>query len=117
MDSHLQLLNQVFTILRQNNLLLNPENSSFAQPTATYLGHTISAAGLLPLNSHITAIQDYPTPTTVKQLQHFLGLINFYRRFLLHAAAILRPLTDSLKGNPKTLYRTPALDTAFANAK
>jgi hypothetical protein len=46
-DSHLQLLEQVFTILRQNNLLLNPEKSSFAQPTATYLGHTISAAGLL----------------------------------------------------------------------
>jgi cleavage and polyadenylation specificity factor subunit 1 len=37
MDFHLQLLEQVFTILHQNNLLLNPEKSSFAQPTATYL--------------------------------------------------------------------------------
>jgi hypothetical protein len=116
-DMHLQLLDQVLTILRQNNLLLNPEKSSFAQPTATYLGHTISAPGLLPLNSQITAIQDYPTPTTVKQLQRFLGLINFYRRFLPHAGAILRPLTDSLKGNPKTLHWTPALDTAFVAAK
>jgi cleavage and polyadenylation specificity factor subunit 1 len=117
MDSHLQLLKEVFTILTHNNLLLNPEKSSFAQSTVTYLGHTVSAAGLLPLNSHITAIQDYPTPTTIKQLQRFLGLINFYRRFLPHAAAVLRPLTDSLKGNPKSLQWTPQLDSAFDAAK
>jgi Reverse transcriptase (RNA-dependent DNA polymerase) len=104
MDSHLKVLHKVLSILQHNNLLINPAKSSFAQSTATYLGHSISAAGIAPLDSHVTAIKEFPTPTTPKQLQRFLGLLNFYRRFLPNAAAVLCPLTDSLKGTPKQLH-------------
>jgi Reverse transcriptase (RNA-dependent DNA polymerase) len=117
MDSHLKVLQQVLSILQQINLLINPAKSSFAQSTATYLGHTISAAGIAPLDSHVTAIKEFPTPTTPKQLQRFLGLLNFYRHFLPIAAAVLRPLTDSLKGTPKQLHWTPTLNAAFNAAK
>jgi hypothetical protein len=117
MDSHLQVLQQVFLILQNNNLLLNPEKSIFAQSTVNYLGHKISSSGVLPLDSHVHAIQTFPTPTSIKQLQRFLGLLNFYRHFLPHIAGVLAPLTDSLKGKPKQLPWTPLMQSAFDTAK
>jgi putative transposase len=56
----------------------------------------------------------------VKQLQGFLGMLNFYRRFVGGAACLLRPLTEALKGSPKptaALDWSPAMDEAFEAAK
>ena len=50
---------------------------------------------------HVQAVVEFPRPRTVKELQGFLGMVNFYRRFLPGAAAVLRPLTDCLRGGPK----------------
>jgi hypothetical protein len=52
----------------------------------------------------------------VKQLQQFLGMVNFYRRFLPGIACTLQPLTDALQGDPKTLEWPPAA-AAFEAAK
>ncbi len=85
-----------------------------------YLGHKISAAGVLPLPSHVAAIQDFPRPTIIKELQAFLGMVNFYRRFLPRIARTLRPLTDALCGGRKgadKLDWSAAMDVAFAGAK
>ena len=53
----------------------------------------------------------------MKSLQRFLGLVNFYRRFLPGIAAILRPLTDALAGAPRQLRWNDAMQAAFAKAK
>ncbi len=66
--------------------------------TIDFLGHRVTADGVSPLPSHVKAVTDFPRPVTVKELQGFLGLINFYRRFIPAAVAILKPLTDSLGG-------------------
>ncbi len=66
-----------------------------------FLGHHVSAAGVSPIASRVTAINDHPRPTTMKELQGFLSVINFYRRFIPAAAHILKPLTDQLKGGAK----------------
>ena len=54
---------------------------------------------------------------SIKDLQRFLGLMNFYRRFIPRAAAILLPLTDALVGNPKDLCWTTEMAAAFQAAK
>jgi hypothetical protein len=77
----------------------------------------VSETGITPLPKHVAAIQEFPPPSTVKQLQQFLGMIHFYRRFLPKIAATLRPLTDLLRGNPKTLDWSAAAADAFAAAK
>jgi hypothetical protein len=85
-----------------------------------YLGHKISAACVLPLPSHLAAIQDFPCPTIINELQAFLGMVNFYRRFLPSIARTLRPLTDGLRGGKKGaewLEWLAAMDAAFAGAK
>ncbi len=53
----------------------------------------------------------------MNQLQQFLGIVNFYRRFLPGIARTLQPLTDALKGTPKTLAWPPAVAAAFGAAK
>jgi cleavage and polyadenylation specificity factor subunit 1 len=72
----------------------------FGKSRIEFLGHTVTADGITPLPHRIKAIADHPRPTNTKELQNFLGVINFYRRFVPRAAAILRPLTDALKGGP-----------------
>ena len=55
-----------------------------------FLGHHISDKGIWPLDDKVQALQDFPRPTFQRKLQKFLGLINFYHRFLNHGAAILK---------------------------
>ena len=56
-------------------------------------------------------------PQDVRGLQRFLGMINFYRRFLPGIARTLRPLTDALAGNPQVLNWSQELQDAFDRAK
>ncbi len=85
-----------------------------------FLGHLVSAQGAKPLSSYVEAVERRPPPTTVKELQVFLGLVNFYRRFLPGVAVTLRPLTDALKGNRAAsdkLAWSPEMEASFRGAK
>jgi hypothetical protein len=89
-------------------------------PKVNFLGHRVSASSFAPLPSRVAAIQKYPRPVTVKQLLAFLGVFNFYRRFVLVAVKILRPLTDSVRGSPKAtgaVEWTPPMEVAFDAAR
>jgi hypothetical protein len=117
LEEHLLHLQQFFQVLQENGLTINPAKCVFAVPSLKFLGHMVDEAGITPLPKHVAAVQDCPPPTDIKQLQRFLGLINFYRRFLPAVARTLQPLTDLLKGSPKVLLWSPAADAAFAAAK
>ena len=117
MEEHEDHLRTVFTVLADNGLVLNPAKCCFAQSTVEFLGHRVSASGLEPLGKHVEAVENFPAPTCIKSLQRYLGLINFYRRFLPAIAATLKPLTHALAGNPKDLTWTPTMQHAFDAAK
>jgi hypothetical protein len=96
------------------------EKCVFSARTIDFLGHRVTAEGVSPLPSHVKAVTDFPRPATVKELQGFLGLINFYRRFIPAAAAILKPLTDSLRGGGTGADRltwSPEMQAAFEGSK
>ena len=61
-----------------------------------FLGHTISASGIAPLNSKVTVIREFLLPNSVCKLREFLGLVSFYGRFIPRCATTLQPLTDLL---------------------
>jgi hypothetical protein len=82
-----------------NGLAINLEKCVFAVPTLKILDHMISAVGSAPTAAHNTAIDSCPSPQDIKQLQRFLGMVNFYHRVLHGCARILRPLTDLLMSN------------------
>jgi hypothetical protein len=98
-DAHEKLLHQIFTKLKNHGLVINLEKCTFGASSVDYLGHRVSAEGVRPLPSYVQAVEEVPQPGTVKQLQAFLRLVNFYRRFLPAIASKLKPLTDTLKGD------------------
>ena len=71
-------------IYPENRIVVNynAEKCVFGVPSINFLGHKVAAGSVSPLPDNVSAILDFPQPTTVKELQGYLGLINFYRRFL-----------------------------------
>ena len=92
-------LNEVFDRLRQANLKLKPKKCEFFLKSIEFLGHRISEAGVECTDRHIEAVLNWPEPTNVKELQRWLGFINFYRRFISGFSNIVSPLTQLLKGH------------------
>jgi len=60
------------------------------------LGHHVDSTGIKPLESKVQVIRNFPKPTTQRKLHEFLGLGNFYHRFVPDCAAILVPLNSML---------------------
>lgn len=98
-DTHLTHLQQVFDMLRHNNLKVKLPKCSFGQPQVSYLGHIISTSVVAMDPKKVQCIQEWPKPTTVKALRDFLGLAGYYRRFIWHSSIITKPLIDMLKSN------------------
>ena len=119
--THLQHLRLVFERLQQHGLVINPAKCVFGQPSLTFLGHLVNAQGISPLPARVDGVAQYSLPTSRRQLREFLGMVNFYRRFIPQASDILQPLTDLLGGpqRPKNcpLKLGTAAVTAFHAAK
>ncbi len=119
-SSHRRHLEAVFSVLQSNGLVVNPDKCLFSCTEVDFLGHRLTARGISPLPSRVQAIADFPPPDTVKQLQAFLGLFNFYRRFIPAAARIVSPLTRALRGGPKgstPLVWSAAMRDSFSAAR
>jgi RNase H-like domain found in reverse transcriptase/Reverse transcriptase (RNA-dependent DNA polymerase) len=117
-EQHYEDLKLVLECLKQHGLVMNGEKCVFGVPELEYLGHHVSATGIKPLASRVEALRKYPQPQSVSQLQTFLGMINFYRRFIQGAVKILKPLTDSLRGNQKDkLTWDEQMTNAFLQSK
>eukprot|EP00794_Sanderia_malayensis_P020726 gene20726-biopygen17108 len=95
---HLQHIDLLFTRLSEFGVVINPAKCVFGSSSLEFLGHHISVEGISPLPTKVSAIRDFPAPTSLRQLREFLGLINFYRRFIPNCATIVQPLTDLLGG-------------------
>ena len=96
---HDKLLRQVFARLQTAGLKLKLEKCTIGVREVTYLGFRIDASGLHPTEDKLQAIKGAPRPKDVKQLRSYLGLLNFYRKFIPKASTILEPLNRLLKDN------------------
>nr|VZH91226.1 unnamed protein product [Spirometra erinaceieuropaei] len=102
----------VFDRLDKYNAVINSSKCVFGVPSLEFLGHNADL-GLYPLLlSTVDAIRDFPPPTSKRQLQRHLGMVNFYHRFLPNCANLMLPLTNMLFG-PKG-PREPAGDLLAA---
>ena len=120
-EHHLDNLNQLFSRLQEAGLRINPDKCVFGADSLTFLGHSVSAAGITPLLSRVEAIRQFPQPSTQKQLRQYLGMVNFYHRFIPQAAAKLAPLSALLKaprrGSSTAITWSPESTAAFDNSK
>ena len=85
------------------------------------MGHTISAAGIAPTVQRVDSICRFPLPKTQKELRGFLGMVNFYNKFIPKAAEIMGPLYSLLKpsrrGSPTNVAWDDAAKAAFRQTK
>ena len=81
-ESHLRHVRQVFDCLCLHGLSINPAKCEFAKPEVEYRGMRVSSKGCFPLQKHTEVISTFPGPVDKKGLQRFLGILNFYRRFI-----------------------------------
>ena len=100
-EEHAKNLALVFERLREVGLKVKLKKCAFFRNSVAYLGHIISEHGLSPDPEKFKPINEFPTPTTVVEVQSFLGLVNYYRRFVKDFAAIARPLYDLTKTDKK----------------
>lgn len=117
---HEDHLRQVFTRLREYGMVLNTSKCVFGVPEVTFLGYRISESGTKPLDEKVDAIRNFPPPKDVRSLRRFLGMANFYRRFLPNAAQTQAPLnallTGAVKGSTPISLNNDALK-AFSDTK
>lgn len=119
-DEHESHLRQLFARLAAHGVVINIQKCEFGVSSTEFLGHHVSSNGIAPLPNKVQAIHDFPRPESLRQLRRFLGLVNFYRRFIPHCASILRPLEALLspaKARTSALFWTTEADTAFLHIK
>ena len=114
--AHLTNLAVVLERLESAGTRLKREKCAFMIPEVEYLGHSISAKGIQPVSAKVRAIRDAPRPQDISQLRSFLGMLNYYGKFLPNLAALLRPLYDLLQSATTWTWGN-SQEQAFCKAK
>ena len=115
-NDHIKHVSYVLNKLLENGLFAKIEKCDFHVKKTNFLGFTISPKGLTMDKNKLQSIFEWPTPRNLKELQSFLGLCNFYRRFIKDFALIMEPLRPLLKKNCKFIWDNKA-DNAFQKLK
>ena len=115
---HLVHLEEVFGRLHDANVKMNPKKCCFFKQRVEYryLGHVVTPEGISPNPDKVKVVQEFPTPTNLKELRSFLGLANYYRRFVRGFSNIANPLNALTKRNVPSVW-TVACAEAFDKLK
>lgn len=113
-DEHLQNLQAVFRRFKEAGQKVQPAKCAFFQHQVQYLGHNISTGGVAADPAKVEKVASWPTPTSTREIQQFLGLANYYRRFIRNArghfalfASLRRsshPSLEEFRGNSLCSY-------------
>lgn len=116
-EEHLKDLADVARRLNTANLTVNLDKSQFCRKELPFLGHIVSPGGIKPNPERVAAIVNFETPKTVRQVRRFLGMSNYYRRFIVDFSGVTAPISDLLKGKPRKIDWTPEAEKAFVKIK
>lgn len=100
-EDHLSSLRWVKEQLSMAGLSINMEKCEFGRPSLKYLGYIVDKEGLRTDPDKVSAILNYPRPSTFTELKRFIGLASWYRRFVDNFAIVAAPLHDLTKGGRK----------------
>src|SRR5258708_7354821 len=92
LSNHWRIIRQVLTTLCKWRLFLKPEKCKFEQKEVKYLGLVISKDHVAMDPTKVCGVMEWPTPMKVKEVQSFLGFVNFYQKFICNFSNVARPL-------------------------
>lgn len=120
-EEHRRHLEQIFQRLKERGLSINVAKNKFAEEEVEYLRYTVNRKGIRPTTDRIKAVNNFKKPDNISELRRYLGIINFYHRFIKDAAAVLVPLNKYLVGAKKRDRRpiewTVQTEEAFQESK
>ncbi len=116
-EEHVRHVRAVLRRLLQHQLYAKAEKCEFHQETIYFLGYVISSRGVAMDEQKVRAVVNWPQPTTLKELQRFLGFANFYRRFIRNFSTIAAPMTSMIKAGTQCLTWSSAAIAAFWSLK
>lgn len=91
-EEHARHLRTLFDRFFEFGINVNKEKCLFGVSELTFLGHLITPKGIAPTADKVSAIRDFPTPASKKQVTRFIGMVNYYHRFVPRISALLIPL-------------------------
>lgn len=104
-EEHLANLVKVLDCLRAHKLRVRLDKCHFFKTEVEYLGHLISSEGIKPIHDKVQSIREYARPQNCREVRSFLGLANYYRKFIKDFGAISRPL-DALRNCENFVWET-----------
>jgi len=96
LEEHLKHIEHVFALLRKHGLRCRLVKCEFEKPELKYLGHILGNGQIRMNPAKISAVREWPAPTSVKELRSFLGLATYFRRYIQGHASLVAPLTSLL---------------------
>ncbi|KAL5467494.1 hypothetical protein EMCRGX_G031729 [Ephydatia muelleri] len=115
-EEHLATVEEVLKRLQNEGLRVNKEKCCFLTTSVQYLGHRIDANGIHATGEKLDAVLMAPVPSSVPQLRSFLGMINYYSKFIPNLATLLNPLNELLRKDVQWEW-TDQREQAFKQAK
>jgi hypothetical protein len=115
-EEHEEHLRIVLQLLRDHQLYVKFSKCEFYIKEVPFLGHVVSPEGIMVDPSKVKEVLEWKLPTMVSEVRSFLGLADYYRRFIPNFSKITKPITELLKKGNKYLW-SEACDEAFKHLK
>jgi len=104
MDDHIKLVQKVLDRLEQHDMAVSLKKSMFHQEEVQFLGYIVKTSSVTMSDRKVKIVQDWAHPRWVKEVQIFIGLANIYRGFIKYFSKVCKPITETLKRNPKDFH-------------
>jgi len=117
LKEHKERIEKIFLRIQKSELKINPDKCKFPVSELKFLGHILNKEGIETDNSKIDAINNFEKPRCIKHLRSFLGLTNYYRKFIKDYSKIARPLEELIGKKDGKLVWTEKCEEAFKNLK
>lgn len=116
-EEHYNHLRIVLQTLRDHGLYANAKKCEFFKAELRFLGHVLSRDGIKVDPNKTRVVNDWPKPTSLTDLRAFLGLANYFRRFIQGYSSMVAPLTTLMAKNKSLEDWSHECDVAFAAVK
>src|SRR6202165_874558 len=117
LEGHQQHVHKILEKLQEHGLYASLEKCEFSIQKVNFLSFVISPDGIQMKVSHVETIVDWPAPTSIHEIQIFLGFCNFYRRFIAGYSCVVFAITFLLRKSIDKFYWTPEAQAEFEHLK